>query len=52
MNETTLPDLEAVKKLLDELTDYKRPVSYNLREILIIPLRRGYWVTWRKDGSS
>lgn len=42
------PKLEALVK---ELTDYKRPICYNLSEIMVVPIHEGCWfVAWRKDN--
>ena len=54
MNSTVvkLDDLESV---INELTDYSRPISYNLSEILIVPVEKklgrvvAYQVFYRKD---
>jgi hypothetical protein len=54
MNFTHAHDVEALTKLVAELTDYKRPVSYNLSEILVVKVADapGWLVIWRKDSRK
>lgn len=51
MNHTMAYTIDELTKLLAELTDYKRPISYNLSEIGVIKVPDGGWfVIWRKDA--
>ncbi len=53
MNFELIDRTESVKlrKLLAELTDYKRATSYNLSEIKVIPLGFSWLIVWRKDSN-
>jgi hypothetical protein len=48
-NDATVADVTELERLIADLTDPCRSVSYNYSELIIVPLPVGYWVTWRKD---
>ena len=49
MNHTILKTPLQVEKTIRELSDYNRPVCYNLSEIKVIKTTRGYEMFYQKD---
>ena len=49
MNATRVKSIAELERLIEELTDYQRAVSYNLSEIAVIEIGASWLVIWRKD---